>query len=413
VGGGHRRADELVLPDGALRGLVDPDGPLGVLDPAVAAAHPRHALRAVGVLDGFAVLRDDAPVGPDHDLDDEETWWAEEIDPAADRPGGPDAHEAPPLVAVRDLELVDRWDAAWPVLAGDREVREALGARPVGAPGDDEGPRPYTAWWLGRHGRLAGRPPTAWRLPGATAVAGLYDPVPDDVAARLDPAFLAAIGVRTRPRVAGADDAADLLARLADPDRVVPPARAAAAHAALAEAVAAGRVSVADVEPPDRVRTADGQVRDAETGSSGRAAPSARAADRSGSAGGVPPAVLDRAQLGGVLPPAALVLPGTGDPALLADLLDLAPASERVRVTVREGGRAVPWEELPAAVAWAAALGRPLPAGELVLHDRLRVLVVDDERGGAPVEYTPAAWVDTDGVVHADDPVRGLLAALA
>jgi hypothetical protein len=403
--GGHRRADELVLPDGALRDLVDPDGPLGVLDPAVASAHPRAALVAIGVLDGFAVLRDDDPVGPDHDLDDEETWWAEEIDPAADRPGGPDRAEgAGPLVAVRDLDLVapDRWDAAWPVLAADREVREALGgARPVGVPGDDKGPRPYTAWWLGRHGRLAGRPPTAWRLPGATAVDGLYDPVPDDVAARLDPAFLAAVGVRTRARVAGADDAADLLARLADPARPVTPARAAAAHAALADAVAAGRVSVADVEPPARVRTADGLVHDAETGSSGRAAR------------GVPPAVLDRAQLAGVLPLAALVLPGTGDPALLADLLDLAPASERVRVTVREGGRAVPWEQMPAAVAWAAALGRPLPEGALVLHDRLRVLVVDDERGGAPVEYTPAAWVDGDGVVHADDPVRGLLAALA
>ena len=118
-------------------------------------------------------------------------------------------------------------------------------------------------------------------------------------------------------------------------------------------------------------------------------------------------------ELAGVLPLAALVLPGTGDPALLADLLDLALASERVRVTVREGGRAVPWEDLAPAVAWAAALGRPLPEGALVLHDRLRVLVVDDERGGAPVEYTPAAWVDGDGVVHADDPVRGLLAALA
>ncbi|MDD7968794.1 sacsin N-terminal ATP-binding-like domain-containing protein [Actinomycetospora lemnae] len=395
--GGYRRADELVLPDGALRGLVDPDGPLGVLDPAVAAAHPRHALTAVGVLDGFAVLRDDAPAGPDHDLDDEETWWAEEVDPAAERLDGPDGPGPGPMVAVRDLELVadDRWDAAWTVLAGDREVREALGgARPVEAAGDDR-PRPYTAWWLGRHGRLAGRPPTAWRLPGATAVAGLWDPVPDAVAARLDPAFLAAVGVRTRARVACADDATDLLARLADPERTVPPARAAAAHAALAEAVAAGRVTVADVEPPDRVRTADGRVRDADP------------------ARDTPPAVLDRAQLAGVLPPAVLVLPGTGDPAVLADLLDLAPASERVRVTVREGGRAVPWEELPAAVSWAAALGQALPDGALVLHERLRVLVVDGERGGAPVEYTPSAWVDDDGVTHADDPVRGLIAALA
>ncbi|WP_433034498.1 hypothetical protein [Actinomycetospora sp. CA-053990] len=264
--GGYRRADELVLPEGLLRGLVDPDGPLGVLDPAVAGAHPRHALIAVGVLDGFAVLRDDAPAGPDHDLDDEETWWAEEVDPAADHGGdGPDPG---PLVAVRDLELVadDRWDAAWPVLAADREVREALGgARPVEAAGDT-GPWPYTAWWLGRHGRLAGQPPTAWRLPGATAVEGLYDPVPDDVAARLDPAFLAAVGVRTEARVRCAEDAADLLARLADSARTVPPARAAAAHAALAEAVAAGRVAVADVDPPDRVRTADGGVRDAAPG---------------------------------------------------------------------------------------------------------------------------------------------------
>ena len=68
---------------------------------------------------------------------------------------------------------------------------------------------------------------------------------------------------------------------------------------------------------------------------------------------------------------------------------------------------------MPAAVAWAAALGRPLPDGELMLHDRLRVLVVDGDRGGAPVEYTPTAWVDEAGVVHADDPVRGLIAALA
>ena len=400
AGGGYRRADELVLPDGALRGLVDPDGPLGVLDPAVAGAHPRHVLTAVGVLDGFAVLRDDAPAGPDHDLDDEETWWAEEVDPVAERPDGPDGDAPGPLVAVRDLELVakDRWDAAWSVLAGDREVREALGgARPVEALAREagDGPRPYTAWWLGRHGRLAGRPPTSWRLPGASAVDGLYDPVPGDVAARLDPAFLAAIGVRTRARVSSTDDAADLLARLAEPARVVPPARAAAAHAALADAVAAGRVSVADVEPPDGVRTADGAVHEADPHR------------------GVPPAVLDRARLAGVLPPGVLVLPGTGDPALLADLLDLAPASERVRVTVREGGRAVPWEELPAAVAWASALRRPLPDGALVLHERLRVLVVDDERGGAPVEHTPSAWVDDDGVVHADDPVRGLLAALA
>ncbi len=405
--GGYRRADEMVLPDGTLRGLVDPEGPLGVLASDVAAAHPREVLTAVGVLDGFAILRDDNPTGPDHDLDDEETWWAEELDPAAGRFSGPDPGDplavvgGGALVAVRDLDLVaeDRWPDAWPVLAGDREVREALqAARPVrgvDAAGDvDEGPWTYTAWWLARHGRLAGRAPTAWRLATATDLVGLFDPVPAEVAAELDPAFLAAVGVRHRPRVAGPDDAADLLARLADPSRDVDAAVTAAAHAALVEAVDAGRLAVAEVEPPDRVRTAGGAVRDADP---------ARSA---------PPAILDRAQLAGVLPPDMLVLPGRGDPAVLADLLDLSPASERVRALVRSGGRPVAWRSLPPVVAWAAELGRPLPEGEVVLHDRLRVMIVDEERAGAPTEHTPGAWRDEDGVVHADDPVRGLLAAL-
>lgn len=38
---------------------------------------------------------------------------------------------------------------------------------------------------------------------------------------------------------------------------------------------------------------------------------------------------------------------------------------------------------------------------------------MDEERPSAPTEHTPRAWRDDDGVVHADDPVRGLLAALA
>jgi hypothetical protein len=258
----------------------------------------------------------------------------------------------------------------------------------------DEGPWTYTAWWLARHGRLAGRPPTAWRLAAAADLVGLFDPVPAEAAAGLDPSFLAAVGVRPRPRVAGPDDAADLLARLADPSREVDAAVTAAAHAALVEAVAAGRLTVAEVDPPDRVRTADGTVRDADP---------ARSA---------PPAILDRAQLAGVLPPEMLVLPGDSDPAVLADLLELTPASERVRAHVRSGGRPVPWRSLPLVVAWAAELGRSLPDGEVVLHDRLRVMVVDEERAGAPTEHTPGAWRDDDGVVHADDPVRGLLAAL-
>ena len=399
--GGYRRADELVLPDGALRTVLGEDSPVGVLAEAAATAHARSALLAAGVLDGFAVVRDDAPTGPDHDLDDEETWWAEEVDPAA----GWDAEEpAAPLsamVAVRDLDLVadDRWDAAWALLAADRSVRSALAA----LPGE---PVPYTAWWLARHGRLAGHAPGHWRLPGeapglavigadpgrAAALAALYDPVPDPGVP--DVGFLAAVGVRTDLRIDGADDATDLLVRLADPARSVPAGAVLAAHTVLAEAVDARRIAVADVEPPPRVRTAAGRVVDADP-------------DR-----GAVPAVLDRPWLLAGLDPDAVVPVAAHGAVTLADLLDLPLVGAGHHGEVRSPGVATRWTDLPGAAAWAAAVGRALPAGEVVLHARLRVAVADDDRARPPREVFPGVWVDDAGV-HTDDPVRGLLAAWA
>jgi hypothetical protein len=130
-----RRADELVLPAGAVRELLAPDAPLGVLDLAVASGQAADALRAVGVLDSFAILDEPHPDSPDHDLDDEPQWWAQ-------------AHSAdgePPvrLLAVRDLDLVD--DQCWPV------ALRRIAAGPA---------RP--AWWpptavlAARRGRRAG-----------------------------------------------------------------------------------------------------------------------------------------------------------------------------------------------------------------------------------------------------------------
>jgi hypothetical protein len=400
--GGYRRADELVLPDGALRAVLGDDSPVGVLAEAAAGAHARSALLAAGVLDGFAVVRDDAPTGPDHDLDEEETWWAEEVDPAAawdaDAPSGPPGA----MVAVRDLDLVadDRWDAAWALLAADRSVRSAL----VALPGE---PVPYTAWWLARHGRLAGHAPRHWRLPGAApgpprtagadpgrdaALAALYDPVPGPSA--LDAGFLAAIGVRTDLRVDDADDATDLLVRLADPARTVPAGGVLAAHSVLAEAVGARRIAVADVEPPPRVRSAAGRVVEADP-------------DR-----GAVPAVLDRPWLLAGLDADGVVPVASGGASALADLLDLPLAGAGHRGEVRSPGVATRWTDLPAAAAWAAAVGRALPAGEVVMHARLRVAVADDDRAHPPREIFPGVWVDDAGV-HTDDPVRGLLAAWA
>jgi hypothetical protein len=353
--GAPRRADELVLPGGALRGLLAPDAPLGVLDPAVAARHPVTALRAVGVLDSFAVLDDPHPDGPSHDLDGEEQWWAQ----AQDVDGAPPAR----LLAVQDLDLVD--DKCWP-LALRRIAAEPAGLAALRQPGG------YTGWWLARYARLGGHPPPHWRLPGAGGLEGLYDVVPVCDTAE---ALLATAGVRAGLIVTGPADAADLLARLADPARTITPAVVHAAHAALA----AADLDPADVEPPARVRAVTGEVLDA---------------DRA--------VVLDSPWLAAVLPAGGLV--SGGDPGTLADLLDLPLASEQVAAELLEagGGRVVRWADLVEVVAVCAAAGLAVPDGTLQLHEQLRV------RYGAAERSVPF-WVTPDGAVHAADPVRAAL----
>lgn len=353
------RADELVLPDAAVAPLLDPDAPVGVLG-AEWLDHGRDALVAAGVLDRFAVVPFDPAVLHDADRYD------------ADR------HEGGEGPAVRDLDLVD--DDAWPavlaLLAGDRDTRAAMLTG-------------YTAWWLARHARIGGRLPSTWRLPSATALAGLYDPVPAPgldgpglADAGLDDAVLAAIGVRAAPAAADADEAAELLDRLGDPDRTVTGEVAGAAHTALAAALGTGALDVDDLDPPERVRTLAGRV-----------VPAGRAV------------VLDEPW---VLPALGEVpaVPGGDDPAALADLLDLPLASDRVTGTVRGAGHPTPWASLPEVVLACRALGVPVPDGDLVVHDRLVV----DLGSGASVPVP--TWPGADGGWHASDPVRALVAAL-
>ena len=139
--GDPARADELLLPDAALRPLLAPDAPVGVLHPDVADGFPREALVAAGVLDGFALVVDDEPLGPDHDLHDEDLWW--------------DSLDAPParVAAVRDLDLVDddAWAGALALLGADRDTRAAVLT---------DG---HTRWWLRRNVVLGGRAPGYWR----------------------------------------------------------------------------------------------------------------------------------------------------------------------------------------------------------------------------------------------------------
>jgi hypothetical protein len=371
--GEPRRADELMLPDAAVAGLLVADAPIGVLAAEVARAYPRPVLTSVGVLDGFAVLTDPAPTGPEHELADEEAWWA-----CCEARGEPPRR----LVAVRDLDLVDddAWPAALRLLAGDPAARAALRReRP-----DD--PPTYTQWWLARFALLAGRRPTHWRLRSAAHLGGLFDPLPP-LAAPLDEELLAAIGVRRDLAVADGEQAGELLDRLADPDRSADARLAWWAHAALAEAVLSGSANPAEVPPPARLRAMDGGVCDA-----GRAV------------------LLDAAWLAPALPPGETVggrLDADGV-AALAELLDLPLASEVVAGTVAgEGAEVVRWARLPEVVTVCAALGVPVPAGSLWLHRRLTVQLSRPTRGRIEVP----AW-RADGRWHAADPVRALLGLL-
>ena len=183
--------------------------------------------------------------------------------------------------------------------------------------------------------------------------------------------------------IGGADEAVELLDRLADPARPVTGDVAGIAHTALAAALRAGVFELDDLDPPDQVRTLTGAVVPADR---------AVVADT--------PWVLPA--LGDV--PA---VPGGDDPDALAELLDLPVASARVTGTVRGAGEPLGWTADAEIVLACRAIGADPPDGELRRHDRL---VVDLDGGGA---VTVPAWPGPDGGWHASDPLRALVAALA
>jgi hypothetical protein len=359
-----------------------------VLDTGLAGAYPRGVWTSIGVLDSFAVLVDPEPVGPDHDLDDEERWW----DEAPEEPSR--------VVAVRDLDLVD--DDAWPatlaLLAADPACRRALHARVGGGPS-------YTSWWLARNAVLAGHRPGYWRLASASGLVGLFDPLPCDLPA-VPEELLAAIGVRADPSVHGRADAVELLARLADPARNPDAALTRWVHAELADAVLAGRIDPGGFDPPQGLRSMAGTVVDAERA-----------------------VLLDRPWLAPVLPADELVsglvggaagcLPESADePAsrragmridALAELLDLPRASEVVTgAIVSEVTAVVRWSSITEIVATCAALGAPVPEGQLWVHDELIVELARPSRA----RHDVPTWRDDEGRWHAADPLRALIAVL-
>lgn len=358
---GWRRADELVLPASPLLEIFDPevfeeDGALSVLDEEFAEDWPQATLEAVGVLDSFAVVRDEEPHEPDHGLPDEEPWWD-----SFDR-------EPTAVVALRDLDLVadDAWPAALRLIAARPETWQALHT-----------PDGHARWWLARYALLNGEAPGSWRLASAHDLDGLYDEVPD---LGLTEDLLEAAGVRATLDLATAEDVMDLLDRLGDPVRAVSPGLAVRAHRALVHAP----VDVDALDAPARVRAADGRSADAETA-----------------------VVLDVPWPAAALPAGRLVAapPEPEAPERLAELLDL-PRASTLPAEVTSTGEYAAWTDLPALRLVADQLGLTLPDGGLLLHDPLTV-TIDDTESEVPW------WSDHGDRLHAADTSEGLARAFA
>ncbi|KQX83281.1 MULTISPECIES: sacsin N-terminal ATP-binding-like domain-containing protein [unclassified Streptomyces] len=286
-------AGELVLPGSPFASVVREDE-LAFVDVELADRWGEQPLAACGVLANFALVRaTDVVLDPDELepregdfaepddaglLDAVDVWCEDILDRFPDSPVPPVATE---LVAVRDLDLVDedRWPQALALLARP-PLRDAL-TQPVRIllpDGTHEVVRPYTAWWLRGNPVLDGRRPAGLLAAGGDPLLrGLYEEA--DATGFDDEQVLRALGVRTSVAalVEEPGGAAELLDRLADPERLVTAAQLHGLYGALAEldpeqvtlpdelrAVVDGRVEVVDaaeavvVDSPDLLPFTEG-----------------------------------------------------------------------------------------------------------------------------------------------------------
>ncbi|MEU8931408.1 molecular chaperone Hsp90 [Streptomyces sp. NPDC048409] len=264
-------AGELVFPGSPFARVIRA-GELAAVDAELAEKWGEQPLAACGVLVDFALVRaTDVVLDPDELepregdfaepddaglLDAVDVWCEDILDRFPDSPVPPVATE---LTAVRDLDLVDEdhWPEALALLARP-PLRDAL-TQPVRIllpDGTHEVVRPYTAWWLRGHPVLDGRRPAGLLASGGDPLLrGLYEEA--DATGFEDEQVLRALGVRTS--VAALLDepggAAELLDRLADPDRSVTGAQLHALYGALAD------LDPEQVTLPDEVRAVvDGRV---------------------------------------------------------------------------------------------------------------------------------------------------------
>ncbi|MEV6754929.1 molecular chaperone Hsp90 [Streptomyces sp. NPDC051214] len=264
-------AGELVFPGSPFAQVMREDE-LATVDAELAERWGEQPLAACGVLATFALVRaTDVVLDPDELdpregdfaepddaglLDAVDVWCEDTLDRLPETPVPPVATE---IIAVRDLDLVD--DDCWPqalAMLSLPPLRDALTQplRVLLPDGTTESVRSYTAWWLRGNPVLGGRRPAGLRATGGDPLLeGLYDAA--DASGFDDEQVLRALGVRTSVAALLAEPggAAELLERLADPERTVSAAQLHALYGALAD------LDPEQVTLPDEVRAVvDGEV---------------------------------------------------------------------------------------------------------------------------------------------------------
>ncbi|MEV7174327.1 molecular chaperone Hsp90 [Streptomyces sp. NPDC093224] len=264
-------AGELLLPGSPLASVIREDE-VPYVDAELAERWGAGPLTACGVLATFQLVRAaDVVLDPDELeprdgdfaepddaglLDAVDVWCEDLLDRLPELPVPPVATE---LVAVRDLDLVD--DDCWPqalAMLAQPPLRDAL-TQPVRVllpDGTTQSVRSYTAWWLRDHPVLEGRRPAGLRAAGGDPLLeGLYTPA--DATGFEDEQVLRALGVRTSvPALLDEPGgAAELLGRLADPEREVTDRQLYGLYGALAD------LDPEQVTLPDELRAVvDGEV---------------------------------------------------------------------------------------------------------------------------------------------------------